>query len=332
MTHKLALAWTAELSLDHKVHLLHIEVLTIAKAPGAICFIAIKTEETIFVRIDSGLTSHALNGLLACVWTYHPLTSLKLRAALVPVDTILPIAQSEALLRSSEPCQVIRQILNYILFVFIESLDVHITKALVIGKLCSVKVTFANLALNDNFWTVSLNMLEQLRSSHMLVILTVADVTAILGAIVNGMLLQLSHGLPDDNLTAVLPALVRELAEINTVLEHLVDWLKEVTSLSTAWATLIVALWHFISFSGGSSVDRGNVLLSLLNRQSFEFFFWNHLNSWIGKIVLIMWCCATHHLGLAVLTKQLVALSAFSWQQWSSTADDTLDFFNHLFL
>lgn len=166
----------------------------------------------------------------------------------------------------------------------------------------------------------------------MLVILTVADVTAILGAIVNGMLLQLSHGLPDDNLTTVLPALVRELAEVNTVLEHLVDWLKEVTSLSTAWATLIVPLWHFISFSGGSSVDRGNVLLSLLNRQSFKFFFWNHLNSWIGKIVLIMWCRATHHLRLAVLTKQLVALSAFSWQQWSSTADDTLDFFNHLFL
>lgn len=86
-----------------------------------------------------------------------------------------------------------------------------------ICKLSSVEVTLTNLALNNNLWAIPLNMLEQLSSCHMLELLLVANITTKLWTLIHGMLLQVVHGLPNDNILTILPALMWELTEINTV-------------------------------------------------------------------------------------------------------------------
>ena len=82
----------------------------------------------------------------------------------------------------------------------------------------------------------------------MLELLSVADVATELGALVLGMGLQFSKGLPDDlraslfGFWIILPASVRELTEVNAVSEHLVDLLKKVSSSLTVGAADI-KLW-----------------------------------------------------------------------------------------
>lgn len=105
----------------------------------------------------------------------------------------------------------------------LDPLYIHVSEALVIREFGSAKVAFANLTLHDNFWTISLNVLEQLCSSHVLELFSIADVAAEFWTFVNRMLLQFEHGLPDDDIATIFPALVRKLAEINAITEYLVD-------------------------------------------------------------------------------------------------------------
>jgi hypothetical protein len=87
------------------------------------------------------------------------------------------------------------------------------------GKVRAVVVFHASLALNHDLRTFSFDMLEELGPGHMLKLLLIADVTAELGALIHGMLLQLAHGFPDDHaILVILVALVGELAEVNAVL------------------------------------------------------------------------------------------------------------------
>ena len=84
----------------------------------------------------------------------------------------------------------------------------------------------------------------------MLELLSIADVAAELGALVLGMSLELSQGLPDNlGTTLVRPASVRELAEVNAVTKDLVDLLHEVSS-GLAVGAADVELWgHEISLA-----------------------------------------------------------------------------------
>ena len=77
----------------------------------------------------------------------------------------------------------------------------------------------------------------------MLELLSIADVATELGALVLGMSLELSQGLPD-NLGTTLgrPASMRELTEVDTVAKHFVDLLHEVTS-SLAVGAADIELW-----------------------------------------------------------------------------------------
>lgn len=119
-----------------------------------------------------------------------------------------------------------------------------------VGELCSVEVTLTDLTLYDDFGTFSFNVLKQLGAGHMLVIFMVANVAAKLGALVHGMLLQFSHGLPKDNFLSILPAFVRELTKVNAVSEYFVDRLKEITSLLAMWAADIETGCHPWSHTG----------------------------------------------------------------------------------
>lgn len=80
---------------------------------------------------------------------------------------------------------MLRQVVNNFLAMRLDSLSVHISQAFVIWEFRSAKVTLANLALNDDLWAVSLDMLEQLCSRHVLELFLVADVATELGALVH---------------------------------------------------------------------------------------------------------------------------------------------------
>lgn len=92
------------------------------------------------------------------------------------------------------------------------------------GEISSVKIFDTNLALHHYFRAFKLNMLKQLSPRHVLKIFMVAYIAPELRALIHSMLLQLSHGFPDDGFTAVsLVALVRKFAEINAILQNFID-------------------------------------------------------------------------------------------------------------
>lgn len=77
----------------------------------------------------------------------------------------------------------------------------------------------------------------------MLELLSVANIATKFGAIELSMSLELSKSLPDDLTLSVFiaAAFMRELTEVNTVLENLVDFLEEVSpSLAVRAAHIIV--------------------------------------------------------------------------------------------
>ena len=203
-----------------------------------------------------------------------------------------------------------------------------------IRKFGSAEVAFANLTLHDNFWAISLDMLEQLGPSHVLEVFMVADVAAKFGTFVHRMLLQLEHGLPDDDLATILPALVWELAKVNAIAEDLVDWLEEVAALLAIWAA------HFVAWSdipGASDlillgIDAGSVLLSLCWRHLGESLLGKLVHLRISIVILVMDGSRSHQLFLAVLAEKFVALLAFLRREWEVEAHDALDFFNHFSL
>ena len=249
---------------NQEVKLLHVEELAVAEAPCAIALVTIQAEETVFVARNYSRAPAALHRLITCVRTNHALARLELRALLIFVDAVLAHAETKAFLWSSQSGQMLRQVVNNFLAMRFDSFSVHISQAFVIREFGSAKVALANLALNDDLWAVSLDMLEQLCSSHVLELFLVADVAAELGALVHWMVLQISHSFPDNNLTAIFPALVWELTEVNAIAKNFIDWLHEISSFLAVGAAHFEA-WRDISSLQGSlfCVNLGSILFSL---------------------------------------------------------------------
>jgi hypothetical protein len=125
---------------------------------------------------------------------------------------------------------VLFQLLNKIIF-----------EALMSCELCSIEILYTGLALHHNLRAFSLDMLKQLRSRHVLELFLITDVTAELWALIHGMLLELSHGLPDNHaMLLIFVAFVRKFTEIYAVLKHLVDVLQKFSSRIAARAADVV--------------------------------------------------------------------------------------------
>lgn len=100
-----------------------------------------------------------------------------------------------------------------------------------LGEISSIEFFITNLALDHHLRALSLDVLEELLSIHMLVVLVVADITTEFGAVEHGVLLQLPHGLPNNDTFIVSSvAFMWEFTEVNTVSQYLIDLLQEVTS------------------------------------------------------------------------------------------------------
>ena len=89
-------------------------------------------------------------------------------------------------------------------------------------EVSSVEIFHTNLALDHNRRAIVLDMLGQLSSCHVLKFFIVANIASKLRTLIHGMLLEILHGLPNNDLLSVLPALVREFTKVNAVLEDLV--------------------------------------------------------------------------------------------------------------
>lgn len=119
---------------------------------------------------------------------------------------------------------MLSQVVDDVEMVGAQPLEIHITEALVVRELSSVELPLADLALYDDLGALSFDVLEQLSPGHVLVVLVIANIAAKLRALVHRVLLQLGHGLPNDFLfSSIPPALVWELAKVNTIAKNFVD-------------------------------------------------------------------------------------------------------------
>lgn len=135
----------------------------------------------------------ALDWVLIGSCHHHALVFV-LAARSVSIEALNVMAHGDSLLLSLELHHFLSKELNYVDVVGLQLLHVIILEALMLSKFSSSKFFDANLALNHYLWAESLNVLSKLGSSHVLELSKIADVTAILGAlVVLSMLLELSY-------------------------------------------------------------------------------------------------------------------------------------------
>ena len=153
----------------------------------------------------------------------------------------------------------------------VQFFNVKILDALVSVELISCVLSIADLAQDFNFWAFHFDMIVELSSGHMLILIKVANITTKFRAMVLSMCLKLSQGFPNNFLLArTFDAAMRELAEINTVAENFVDLLHEVTLGITIWTTgrLILALRQKALWLSTSAISasRHHLVIHLLGK------------------------------------------------------------------
>lgn len=132
-------------------------------------------------------------------------------------------------------------VLNHFDVILLQLLNIVILEALMVWEFGPAILFAANLALDLNFGTISLDVFSKLRSSHGLIFWKVADVATILGAlVVISVTLELSDSFPEDFAKLIAP--VRELTEIDAVSYNWVNFGQEI-----AFAFTVGALHHLVS-------------------------------------------------------------------------------------
>lgn len=240
------------------LHFLEVIELAIAKAWWAIGFIAINAEVAVLVACDNGFTSEALAGGILSVLSDHALLILSSLSS-VPLDALELGAETKTLFLSSMKNELVSKVFNNIETFLLEFLNIEVFDALMVSELGSSIFLVTNLAHHENFGTIVFDMLVKLSSSQVLEFFSVADVAAEFWAVELSMCLELSESLPDDFSSSISVTFMWELAEIDTVFEYLVYFLKEVASCLAVWTANIIVwsgtLSHLLLNMGTSSVS-----------------------------------------------------------------------------
>lgn len=121
----------------------------------------------------------------------------------------------------------------------IQFFNIEVFNALVMSKFSSDVISVANLACYWHVWAFYLNMLMKLSSCKMLELFSVANITSKFRAMELCMHLKLSKSFPNDFRFSVLIASMGEFTKIDTVLQHFVYRLKEISSFLTTWAASV---------------------------------------------------------------------------------------------
>ena len=179
-------------------------------------------------------------------------------------------------------------------FILLQLVHEEIFEAQVRCELGPIELSVANLALNHHGWAFSLNVLTELCPCHVLIVFLVTNITSKFGALVQCMLLQLTHRFPYDRTLLFIThiASVGEFAKVNAVFKHFVYFLHEILIY---WVALDLAV-------------RAQSVIRAVH---------------LGLVL---------QLKLAVLAKQLIALSALERLVREVAAHHALDLIHHLSL
>jgi hypothetical protein len=100
-----------------------------------------------------------------------------------------------------------------------------------------------NLTHYQNFWALNTNMLLELSSGHMLILVSETDITTEFWAIELSMSLKFTKGLPNDFIVSLnRRAFMWELTEINTVFQNFINFSKEI-SFSLTIRAANIKIW-----------------------------------------------------------------------------------------
>lgn len=159
----------------------------------------------------------------------------------------------------------------------------------------------------------------------MLVLLSVANVTAEFRAVKLSMCLQFIKSFPHYFSSSIISiALMWKFTKVDTVLQYFIDFLQEFSTLSTIGTTKIfthrldsISAWltsssnHFLVHSASMATD------------TFKATFW------VTKDCIIL-SEYFPKLELAIFTEELIAFPALKWLIWELEAHNALDLFHHL--
>ena len=237
-------------------------------------------------------------------------------------------AEAKTFNLSSVENEFVSQLIDDVERIDLNLFDIEVLDALMSVEFTSWVLLVADLAHDHDFWTVALDVIVELRSGHVLELRSVADVATELRAVELGVSLKFSESLPDD-FSTISVAFVRELTEINTVSDDLVDFLEEVTSGLTIGAANIEVSWssvgHLtIGIASSISTGRHQLVINLLLKV-IPLWLFVHLALVIARVSLL-------ELKLAVFAEKLVAAPALKRLEWELTTHGALNFFNHLSL
>jgi len=116
---------------------------------------------------------------------------------------VLLLTDTKSLFLPSEKDKFIGKMINDVVALLIKFFNIELLDAVMSLKLVPSVLLVAHLAHHLHFWAVSLDVVVQLRSCHVLELLSVADVASEFGALVLSMSLEFSKGFPDNLGTAL---------------------------------------------------------------------------------------------------------------------------------
>lgn len=233
--------------------------------------------------------------------------------------------------------QFISEVLDNIIAEILEFIEVKIFDTLMVSEFSSNVLLVTNLAHYLNFRAISLDVIIELSSGHVLELFSIADITTKFRAAKLSMSLKFSKSLPDNLVFSIgCVASMWKLTEINTVSQNFVNFLHEITSSLTVGAANVI-VWSLTADS--TLVLSGKFLIHSL-------FFSTAISTWGDSGVVFFLVESWIHLGfmfeielltllkleLTVFAEEFVALFALQWLIRKLETDNALDFLNHLSL
>ena len=113
-------------------------------------------------------------------------------------NAVLLLTDTKSLFLPSEKDKFIGKMINDIVALLIKFFNIELLDAVMSLKLVPSVLLVADLAHHLHFWAVSLDVVVQLRSCHVLELFSVTDVASEFGALVLGVSLEFSKGFPDN--------------------------------------------------------------------------------------------------------------------------------------
>ena len=113
-------------------------------------------------------------------------------------NAVLLLTDTKSLFLPSEKDKFIGKMINDVVALLIKFFNIELLDAVMSLKLVPSVLLVAHLAHHLHFWAVSLDVVVQLRSCHVLELFSVTDVASEFGALVLGVSLEFSKGFPDN--------------------------------------------------------------------------------------------------------------------------------------